>query len=123
MVVQSYTVLVVDKADLVRRTTNRILTKEGYRVLEAADAKEALMVLAMPQAHVDLVLVDAVLPGDDGVALCAGISARWPHVHVVVTFDARGGDTGRPRPAGPQGALPGQALRPRGTRGQGWRGD
>ncbi len=60
MVVQSYTVLVVDKAELVRQTTNRILTKEGYRVLEAADAKEALAVLAMPRARVDLVLIGAV---------------------------------------------------------------
>ncbi len=58
--VQSYTVLVVDKAELVRRTTNRTLTKEGYRVLEAADAKEALAVLAMPRARVDLVLIGAV---------------------------------------------------------------
>ena len=57
---QSYTVLVVDKAELVRRTTNRTLTKEGYRVLEAADAKEALAVLAMPRARVDLVLIGAV---------------------------------------------------------------
>jgi len=58
--VQSYTVLVVDKAEPVRRTTNRILTKEGYRVLEAADAKEALAVLAMLRARVDLVLIGAV---------------------------------------------------------------
>ncbi len=59
MVVQSYTVLVVDKAEPVRRTTNRILTKEGYRVLEAADPKEALAVLAKAP-RVDLVLIGAV---------------------------------------------------------------
>ncbi len=56
----SYTVLVVDKADLVRRTTKRILAKKGCRVLEAADAPSALAVLATHQADVDLVLIGTV---------------------------------------------------------------
>jgi len=59
VVVQSYTVLVVDKAAAMRRKTNRILTEEGYRVLEAADAKEALAVLARAP-RVDLVLIGGV---------------------------------------------------------------
>jgi hypothetical protein len=37
----SHTVL-IDDADLVRRTANRMLTKDGYRVLEAAGADERM---------------------------------------------------------------------------------
>ena|SRR6185295_13696636 len=83
MVSQPYTVLVVDDVDVVRRTANRILAKEGYRVLEAADAEEALAFLAMPQSKVDLVLLDVVLPEKDGVALYAEICVHWPGVAVL----------------------------------------
>jgi CheY-like chemotaxis protein len=80
---QRHTVLIVDDADLVRRTANRMLTKGGYRVLEAADGDEALSVLSTPGVKVDLVLLDVVLPGTDGVALYADICARWPEMPIV----------------------------------------
>jgi CheY-like chemotaxis protein len=60
VVVPSHTILVVEETDLVRRTTKRVLSKRGYRVLEAANATEALTVLATPQVHVDLVLIGTV---------------------------------------------------------------
>ena len=56
----SYTVLVVERADLVRRTIKRVLAQRGCRVLEAADATGALAVLATPEMRVDLVLIGAV---------------------------------------------------------------
>jgi two-component system cell cycle sensor histidine kinase/response regulator CckA len=83
MVVNRHTVLIVEDTRVVRRMANRILTEEGYRVLEAADAEEAIAVLEMPQAQVDLVLLDVVLPEKDGVALYADICARWPCTAVL----------------------------------------
>jgi two-component system cell cycle sensor histidine kinase/response regulator CckA len=83
MVRHPYTILVVDDVDVVRSMANRILTREGHRVLEAADAAEALSLLAMSQGKVDLVLLDVVLPEKDGVALYADICARSPDVAVV----------------------------------------
>ncbi len=80
---QPHTVLIVDDADLVRRTANRMLTKAGYRVLEAAGADEAVGVLSRPGVKVALVLLDVVLPGKDGVALYADICARWPEMPTV----------------------------------------
>ena len=80
---QRHSVLIVDDADLVRRTANRMLTKGGYRVLEAADGDEALSVLSTPGVKVDLVLLDVVLPGTNGVALYADICARWPEMPIV----------------------------------------
>jgi DNA-binding NtrC family response regulator len=77
------TILVVDDVDLVRRIANRMLSREGYRVLEAADADEALGLLSKRGVNVDLVLLDVILPNRDGVALYADICVRWPRIPVV----------------------------------------
>jgi two-component system cell cycle sensor histidine kinase/response regulator CckA len=75
---QVVTVLVVDDVRLARRIAVRILSEEGYRVLEADGAEEALEVLGEARGRVDLVLLDVVMPGSDGVALSKSILAEWP---------------------------------------------
>ena len=75
---QVVTVLVVDDTSLARRIAVRILSEEGYRVLEADGADEALEVLGEARGRVDLVLLDVVMPGGDGVALTKSIRAEWP---------------------------------------------
>ena len=71
------TVLVVDDAGVVRRLSFRVLSESGFRVFEAAGAVEALEVLAMLQGHVDLVLVDVMMPEVNGVDLVRLIRERW----------------------------------------------
>ena len=75
---QVVTVLVVDDTSLTRRIATRILSEEGFRVLEADGADEALEVLGEARGRVDLVLLDVVMPGGDGVALTKSIRAEWP---------------------------------------------
>jgi DNA-binding NtrC family response regulator len=75
---QVVTVLVVDDIRLARRIAVRILSEEGYRVLEADGADEALEVLSEARGRVDLVLLDVVMPNGDGVALTKSIRAEWP---------------------------------------------
>jgi len=75
---QLVTVLVVDDIPLARRIAARILSEEGYRVLEADGADEALEVLSEARGRVDLVLLDVVMPRGDGVALTKAIRADWP---------------------------------------------
>jgi DNA-binding response OmpR family regulator len=72
------TVLVVDDLRLARQIAARILSEEGYRVLEADGADEALEVLSEARGRVDLVLLDVVMPAVDGVALTKSIRAEWP---------------------------------------------
>jgi signal transduction histidine kinase/CheY-like chemotaxis protein len=55
------TVLLVEDEDAVRRATERILTRAGYRVLVAANGPAAIELLAAEQ--VDLLLTDVVMPG------------------------------------------------------------
>jgi len=73
------TILVVDDRNMARRIASRILSEEGYRVLEADGAEEALEVLAQARGRVDLVVLDVVLHNSDGVALGNAIREQWPH--------------------------------------------
>jgi DNA-binding response OmpR family regulator len=72
------TILVVDDSRMARRIASRILSEEGYRVLEADGTDEAMEVLAQARGRVDLVLLDIVLHHGDGVALGRQVHAEWP---------------------------------------------
>jgi DNA-binding response OmpR family regulator/DNA-binding CsgD family transcriptional regulator len=76
-------ILVVDDAVDTLRMLGDVLVAEGYVVLAARDAAEALerFEVAIP----DGVLLDAVMPGMDGFALCRHIKATpaWSHVPVL----------------------------------------
>jgi two-component system, cell cycle sensor histidine kinase and response regulator CckA len=72
------TVLVVDDRRMARRIASRILSEEGFRVLEADGKEEAMEVLAQARGRVDLVILDVVLHEGDGVALGRDIRAEWP---------------------------------------------
>src|ERR687896_1430052 len=83
-------VLVVDDAGVVRRLSFRVLSEAGYRVFEAAGAVEALEVMAMLHGHLDLVLVDVVMPEVNGVDLVRLIRERWeePAILFMSAFPA-----------------------------------
>ena len=59
-VATSYTVLLVEQTEVVRRIARRELAEGGCRVLEAANANEALTFLRTPDTHIDLVLIGAI---------------------------------------------------------------
>ena len=65
------TVLVVDDQRFARRVAYRVLSESGYRVLEAEAGEEALDALHTSKGRVDLVMIDVVMPGMDGVELAA----------------------------------------------------
>jgi len=67
-------ILVVDDERQIRAMLGRYLTDEGFRVSEAADG--GAMRLALEQNDVDLVLLDLVMPGEDGLSLARQIRQR-----------------------------------------------
>lgn len=82
-----HTLLVVDDDALVVTAVTRILTREGYLVLSAHDASEALRVLgAQP---VDLLISDIDMPGMSGVELVARVRQLFPDV-VRILLSGRG---------------------------------
>jgi two-component system, cell cycle sensor histidine kinase and response regulator CckA len=77
------TVLVVDDEPISRRVAYRTLSEQGCRVLEAGSAAETLDALGMMRRPVDLVLVDVVMPGTDGVELAEQIWAEFPDQRIL----------------------------------------
>jgi DNA-binding response OmpR family regulator len=66
-----------------RRVAYRILSEEGYRVLEAESAPEALDVLGQARGRVDLLIVDVVMPECDGVELGRMVLEEWPDQRIL----------------------------------------
>lgn len=77
------TILVVDDERLSRRIAYRILSEEGYRVLEAESAPEALDVLSQARGRIDLVILDVVMPDCDGVELGQMILEEWSNQRLL----------------------------------------
>jgi CheY-like chemotaxis protein len=77
------TILVVDDEPVSRRVAYRTLSEQGCRVLEAASAGETLDALRMMGRPVDLVLLDVVMPGTDGVELAEQIFAEFPDQRIL----------------------------------------
>jgi CheY-like chemotaxis protein len=63
------TILVVEDEEAVRRLTCRILTREGYAVLEAPDGSRAIDTWDEHSGEIDLLLTDVVMPGMSGKEL------------------------------------------------------
>src|SRR5262247_3851599 len=75
------TVLVVDDEQLIRWSLKDRLTQEGYRVVEAGTAREAI---ARHEEGADLVLLDVRLPDGDGLAVLKKIKERDPDTLVIL---------------------------------------
>lgn len=65
---QTYRVLVVDDHAEIRELLKRFLTPHGFHVVTAEDGDS--MEKAMRQQSFDLIILDLMLPGKDGVTLC-----------------------------------------------------
>jgi DNA-binding response OmpR family regulator len=85
------TVLVVDDEHTIREVVVRYLEREGYRTLEAADGKRARELLEGDTP--DLVVLDVMLPGTDGLELCRWIRSRSQLPVIMLT--ARGEESDR----------------------------
>ena len=85
------TVLVVDDEPIVRDVVVRYLEREGYATLEAGDGDDARRLVE--RESLDLVVLDVMLPGTDGLELCRWIRARSELPVIMLT--ARGEEADR----------------------------
>ena len=67
-------ILIVDDHHEIRELVSRALIKDGFRVSVAADGRAMRQVLA--DNRIDLILLDLMLPGEDGLSLCRNVRAR-----------------------------------------------
>lgn len=61
-------IIVIDDNAEIREVVNVLLSSEGYTILEAKNAEEALEQI---DASIDLIILDIMMPGMDGYQLCA----------------------------------------------------
>jgi CheY-like chemotaxis protein len=76
------TLLVVEDGEALRILVKRILERQGYRVLLAANAGEALH-LFESNAVIDLILTDVIMPGGSGPELIRRLVAERPGLKVL----------------------------------------
>jgi DNA-binding response OmpR family regulator len=86
------TVLVVDDEPIVRDVVVRYLRRDGFETCEAATGDEARQILEADESP-ELVVLDVMLPGTDGLELCRWIRSRSELPVIMLT--ARGEETDR----------------------------
>ena len=84
-------ILVVDDDREIRDLLARFLTDHGLRVSSAADGRE--MRRALDDSAIDLVVLDLMMPGDDGLTLCRNLRAVT--MIPVIMLTAMGEETDR----------------------------
>jgi DNA-binding response OmpR family regulator len=70
----SSTILLVDDEDSIQKLLAYPLEREGFRVLQARDGEDALRLF--DSEHVDLVVLDLMLPKLDGLEVCKRLRAE-----------------------------------------------
>lgn len=85
------TILIVDDDYEIRQLLQDYLNKNGYEVIIAADGVEMDSLLS--QNSVDLIVLDLMLPGEDGLEICRRLRKTIDTPIIMLT--ARGEDTDR----------------------------
>jgi two-component system, OmpR family, response regulator len=84
-------ILIVDDDAEIRSLLSTYLRKNGLKVTTVGDGKG--MAQALDAGRVDLIVLDLMLPGDDGLILCRNLRARSDIPIIMLT--ARGEETDR----------------------------
>src|SRR3982751_2248777 len=90
------TILVVDDEPLVVEVVGRYLKREGFRVLTAASGDQALAA-ASGSVRPDLVILDVMLPGVQGVEVCRRLREERGALMPIILLTARGEEDDRIR--------------------------
>ncbi len=91
LMVNSEHILVVDDDAEIRELLSRYLGKNGYQVTTAPDGKAMWKVL--DQRQINLIVLDVMMPGDDGLVLCRNLRAKSNIPVIMLT--ARGDEMDR----------------------------
>jgi CheY-like chemotaxis protein len=75
-------ILCVDDEELPLLLRKLVLEKQGYKVVTASSASDALQ--ALNEHRVDLVLTDQLMPGGTGTELAQSIKGLWPDLPVIL---------------------------------------
>ena len=89
-------ILIVDDDAFIRRPLEFILREEGYHAATAADADQGMR--AIESDPPDLIVLDVMMPGKDGFALCSELKGDPKYARIpIVLLSARGQEHDRLR--------------------------
>jgi two-component system NtrC family response regulator len=75
-------ILIIDDEEKIRTLLAKIISLEGFEVLQAADAKSGLKKLE--SADIDVVICDVKLPDASGVDLSKDIKKKYPEIEIIL---------------------------------------
>ena len=85
-------ILIVDDDERLRRLLERFLTEQGYRVRGVENAEQMDRVLA--RELFNLVVLDLMMPGEDGLSVCSRLRASNNQVPIIM-LTAKGDEASR----------------------------
>ena len=92
MAENSKNILMVDDDVRIRELLQRYLTEQGFNVKSVNDAKE--MDIALSADSYDLLVLDLMLPGEDGLAICRRLRGNSVNTPIIM-LTARGDEVDR----------------------------
>jgi DNA-binding response OmpR family regulator len=85
-------ILVIDDTAMARTTLEALLHSEGHEVLQAADGRTGLALARTEQP--DAIVVDVMMPGMDGFAVCAALRSERITAHIPILMVTALADNG-----------------------------
>lgn len=78
-------ILVIDDEALVRMSAVDVVEEEGFAVLEACNADEAIRILES-RDDIIMIVTDIDMPAGsmNGLRLAAAVRRRWPPIHIII---------------------------------------
>ncbi len=86
-------ILIVDDDEEIRDLLRQYLEKNGFKVSTAANGRDMRQVLAREQ--IDMLVLDLMMPGEDGLALCRQLHAGASNPLPILMLTARGDEADR----------------------------
>jgi two-component system, OmpR family, response regulator ResD len=86
-------VMIADDDTVVRDVVRRYLERDGLEVVVARDGNEALRLLGTQR--IDVAVLDVMMPGPDGLALCRSLRQRGDYTIPVILLTALGEEDDR----------------------------
>jgi len=85
-------IVIVDDDARIRDLLRRFLSQEGFDVLMAEDSRALARI--MQRESVDLIVLDLMLPGEDGLGICRRLRAEGQKIPIIM-LTAKGEDVDR----------------------------
>jgi signal transduction histidine kinase/DNA-binding response OmpR family regulator len=78
------TILLVEDEPIIRELIQNLLETEGYRVLQASNAEEAIRLCEQCDTRIHLLVTDVVMPGMSGFELARRFRSSFPDLRILL---------------------------------------